>query len=36
VVPEDDGVKALQVVHAAFELGGALQHHAQGTEAPVG
>jgi aspartate kinase len=36
VVPEHDGVKALQVVHAAFELGGALQHHAQGTEAPVG
>jgi aspartate kinase len=35
VVPEGDGVKALQVVHAAFGLGGAVQHQAQGTEAPV-
>jgi aspartate kinase len=35
VVPEGDGVKALQVVHAAFGLGGAVQHEAQGTEAPV-
>jgi len=35
VVPEADGVKALQVVHAAFGLGGAVQHQAQGTEAPV-
>jgi aspartate kinase len=35
VVPEADGVKALQVVHAAFGLGGAVQHQAQGTEAPA-
>ena len=35
VVPEAKGVKALQVVHAAFGLGGAVQHQAQGTEAPV-
>jgi aspartate kinase len=35
VVPEGDGVKALQVVHVAFGLGGAVQHQAQGTEAPV-
>ena len=35
VVPEAEGVKALQVVHAAFGLGGAVQHQAQGTEAPV-
>ncbi|MBM5808012.1 MAG: aspartate kinase [Cyanobacteria bacterium M_surface_10_m2_179] len=35
VVPEADGVKALQVVHSAFGLGGAVQHEAQGTEAPV-
>jgi aspartate kinase len=35
VVPESDGVKALQVVHAAFGLGGAVQHQAQGTEAPA-
>jgi aspartate kinase len=36
VVPEADGVKALQAVHAAFGLGGAVQHQAEGTEAPVG
>jgi aspartate kinase len=35
VVPEAEGVKALQVVHAAFGLGGTVQHQAQGTEAPV-
>jgi aspartate kinase len=35
VVPEADGIKALQVVHKAFDLGGAVQHQAQGTEAPV-
>jgi aspartate kinase len=35
VVPEADGVKALQAVHAAFGLGGAVQHQAQGTEAPL-
>jgi aspartate kinase len=35
VVPEAEGVKALQVVHAAFGLGGAVQHQAKGTEAPV-
>ena len=35
VVPEADGVKALQLVHAAFGLGGSTRHEAQGTEAPV-
>ena len=36
VVPETDGVKALQAVHAAFGLGGSQQHRAEGTEAPEG
>ncbi|MEB3333086.1 MAG: ACT domain-containing protein, partial [Synechococcaceae cyanobacterium] len=35
VVAEADGVRALQAVHAAFGLGGAAQHRAQGSEAPV-
>jgi aspartate kinase len=35
VVPEAEGVRALQAVHAAFGLGGAVVHQAQGTEAPV-
>ncbi len=35
VVPEADGIRALQAVHAAFGLGGAVVHQAQGTEAPV-
>lgn len=35
VVAEADGVRALQAVHAAFALGGAVTHTAQGTEAPV-
>ncbi|MEB3234683.1 MAG: aspartate kinase [Cyanobacteriota bacterium] len=35
VVAEADGVRALQVVHAAFGLGGAVSHRAEGTEAPV-
>ncbi len=35
VVPEADGVKALQAVHNAFGLGGAVTHEAQGTEAPL-
>jgi aspartate kinase len=34
VVPESDGVRALQAVHAAFALGGVMQHRAEGTEAP--
>jgi len=33
-VPESDGVRALQAVHAAFALGGVMQHRAEGTEAP--
>ena len=33
VVPESDGVRALQAVHAAFALGGVLQHRAEGSEA---
>jgi aspartate kinase len=35
VVPEAQGVDALQAVHAAFGLGGAVVHKAEGTEAPV-
>jgi aspartate kinase len=35
VVPAAEGVRALQVVHRAFGLGGAVQHQAQGTEAPA-
>ncbi len=35
VVAEDDGLQALQVVHAAFGLGGTAMHRAEGTEAPV-
>ncbi|WP_411869960.1 aspartate kinase [Vulcanococcus limneticus] len=35
VVPETDGVRALQAVHAAFGLGGAVVHRAEGTEAPT-
>jgi aspartate kinase len=35
VVAEVDGVRALQAVHAAFELGGAITHRAEGSEAPV-
>ena len=35
VVPEGDGVKALQVIHSAFGLGGVVKHQAQGTEAPL-
>ena len=34
VVAEADGIQALQAVHAAFGLGGATLHQAQGTEAP--
>ncbi|MFM7312734.1 MAG: ACT domain-containing protein, partial [Cyanobium sp.] len=35
VVAEEQGVAALQAVHAAFGLGGAIQHRAEGTESPV-
>jgi aspartate kinase len=35
VVAEADGVRALQVVHGAFGLGGSVMHEAQGTEAPA-
>ena len=35
VVAETDGIPALRAVHAAFGLGGAMRHQAQGTEAPV-
>jgi aspartate kinase len=35
VVAEADGVRALQAVHAAFGLGGAVAHKAEGSEAPV-
>ena len=35
VVPEADGIRALQAVHAAFGLGGTTVHKAEGTEAPV-
>jgi len=36
VVAEADGVGALQAVHAAFGLGGARRHQAEGTESPQG
>ena len=35
VVAEADGVRALQMVHAAFGLGGEVVHQAQGTESPL-
>ena len=35
VVAEEDGVRALQAVHAAFGLGGAALHRAEGTESPL-
>ncbi len=35
VVAEAEGVRALQTVHAAFALGGAVAHKAEGTEAPT-
>jgi aspartate kinase len=35
VVAEADGVRALQAVHTAFNLGGSVSHRAEGTEAPV-
>ena len=34
VVAEDAGVKALQVVHTGFGLGGEERHTAQGTASP--
>ena len=36
VVPEAEGIKALQVIHEAFGLGGEVKHQAQGTESPLG
>jgi aspartate kinase len=35
VVAEEQGVAALQAVHAAFGLGGSVVHRAEGSEAPV-
>jgi aspartate kinase len=35
VVAEAQGLGALQAVHAAFGLGGAISHRAEGTEAPA-
>ena len=35
VVAESEGIRALQAVHAAFELGGETLHRAEGTEAPA-
>jgi aspartate kinase len=35
VVAETEGIRALQAVHAAFELGGETLHRAEGTEAPA-
>ena len=35
VVAEDNGIKALQVVHACFGLGGDKRHQAQGTASPL-
>jgi aspartate kinase len=34
IVADADGVAALRAVHAAFGLGGAVRHRAEGTEAP--
>ena len=34
VVAESEGIRALQAVHAAFDLGGAPLHKAEGSEAP--
>ena len=34
VVAESEGIRALQAVHAAFELGGERLHRAEGSEAP--
>jgi aspartate kinase len=34
-VAEAEGVRALQAVHAAFELGGSVSHRAEGSEAPA-
>jgi aspartate kinase len=34
VVAETEGIRALQAVHAAFELGGETLHRAEGSEAP--
>jgi aspartate kinase len=35
VVAESEGIRALQAVHAAFALGGATLHRAEGSEAPA-
>ncbi len=35
VVAAADGVRALQTVHSAFELGGAVVHRVEGSEAPA-
>jgi aspartate kinase len=35
VVAAADGLAALRAVHAAFDLGGAVQHRAEGTAAPL-
>jgi aspartate kinase len=35
VVAESDGIKALEAVHAGFQLGGPECHQAQGTESPL-
>jgi aspartate kinase len=35
VVAESEGIRALQAVHSAFELGGATLHRAEGSEAPA-
>jgi aspartate kinase len=35
VVAEENGIKALQVVHACFGLGGDERHQAQGSASPL-
>jgi aspartate kinase len=35
VVAEEDGLRALRAVHAAFDLGGTTNHRVEGTEAPL-
>ena len=32
VVPEGEGIKALQIIHEAFGLGGEVKHQAEGSE----
>ena len=35
LVPENDGIAALQAVHAGFQLGGGERHQAKGSSSPL-